>query len=87
MTPLGSKPKSLSSERTNPRTATIDEVTSKAQMAICRATNISRKVRRRPSFVTEPDFTISYGSVSSTCLTGTAPNSMPLTKASSAATA
>ena len=31
----GSKPKLLCIERTSPRTATIDEVTSTAQMAIC----------------------------------------------------
>lgn len=83
----GRKPKSLSSERTNPRTATSEGVTNRAQMAICTATNASRKVIGRPNLATEPDFTISYGSVASTCLTGTAPKRMPLTNASSAAKA
>ena len=87
MTFSGRKPKLLSSERSNPRTATIEDVTNRAQMAICTATNASRKVIWRPNFVTEPDFTISYGSVSSTCLAGTAPKRIPLRKASSRATA
>src|SRR5579864_1434315 len=87
VTPCGSKPKLLCSERTNPRTATIDEVTSRAQIAICKLSSASRKVMRCRSFVSELDFTISYGSVCSTCLTGTAPNSMPLANASNTATA
>src|SRR5260370_927806 len=76
----GSKPKWLCSERARPRTATIEEVTSTAQIAICTASNRSRTVTRRPLLI-DPDLTISYGSVRSTCLTGTAPERNPLAKA------
>jgi hypothetical protein len=55
----GSKPKSLRSERTSPRTATIEEVTSTAQIAICTTSNTSRSVMRRPGMPFDPDFTIS----------------------------
>ena len=43
----GTKPKLLRNDRTIPRTATKDEVTSTAQMAIWPASSRSRKVRRR----------------------------------------
>ena len=45
----GSKPKLLCSERISPRTATIEEVTSTAQIAICTTSNRSRTVIRRPT--------------------------------------
>ncbi len=52
----GSKPKLLCSERSSPRTATIEEVISTAQMAICATSNRSRPVIRRPSLLVDPDF-------------------------------
>src|SRR5215510_12324477 len=69
----GSKPKLPCNERISPRTATIEEVTSTAQMAICATISTSRTVMRLPTLVMVPDLTISYGFVCSTCLTGTAP--------------
>jgi hypothetical protein len=54
-----SKPKLLCSERVSPRTETIEEVTSTAQIAICTTSNASRTVIRRPTLPVEPDLTIS----------------------------
>ena len=55
----GSKPKLPRSERSIPRTATNEEVTSKAQMAICTTSNRSRTVIRRPTLPVDPDLTTS----------------------------
>ena len=82
---LGSKPKLPFSERASPRTATSEEVTSSAQIAICATSNRSRIVIRRPILPSDPDLMISYGSVRRTCFTGTAPNRNPLTRANSKA--
>ncbi len=54
----GSKPKLLCSERASPRTATIEEVTSTAQIAICTTSSRSRSVIRRPIVPVDPDLTI-----------------------------
>jgi hypothetical protein len=54
----GSKPKLLCSERTIPRTATSEEVTSTAQMAICAASSRSRNVFRRPNLPDDSDLMI-----------------------------
>ena len=53
------KPKSLCSERANPRTATIEAVISTAQMAICATSKTSRTVIRRPILAVDPAFTTS----------------------------
>ena len=74
-------------ERSSPRTATSEEVTSTAQIAICTTSKMSRTEIRRPTTLVDPDFTTWYGSVRSTCLTGTAPNRNPLAKLSRTATA
>ena len=55
---LGSKPKSLLSDRASPRTATKEEVTSTAQIAICAPSSSSRTVTRRPMPPADPDLTI-----------------------------
>jgi hypothetical protein len=52
---LGSKPKLLWSDRTSPRTATSDEVTSTAQIATCVTSNKSRTVIRRTTVPVDPD--------------------------------
>ena len=82
----GSKPKLLPSELRSPRTATIDDVTSTAQIAICTTSNMSRTVIRRRLDVLDPDLTISYGSVLSTWRTGARPKRSPLTNARTKAT-
>ena len=51
----GSKPKLPFSERMSPRTATMEEVISTAQMAICTTSNRSRTVIRRGFFAYESD--------------------------------
>ena len=51
----GSKPKLLCSERKSPRTATSEEVTSTAQIAICTTSNKSRTLIRRRTVAVEPD--------------------------------
>ncbi len=51
-----SKPKLPCSERTSPRTATIEEVTSTAQIAICTTSKRSRRVIRRPASTARPGF-------------------------------
>src|ERR1700728_3099047 len=81
-----SKPNRSCNERTNPRTATREDVTSTAQIAICTTSSTSRVLIFFPPLVLVPAFTTSYGLVRSTCLTGTAPNSSPLNSASSTAT-
>src|SRR5260370_13882996 len=58
---FGSNPKSACSERTSPRTATIDDVTSTAQIAICTTNSTSRAVIRRPTEPVDPALTIWYG--------------------------
>ena len=70
----GSIPRWLYSERAIPRIATIEAVTSTAQMAICTASNKSRTVSRRPGVDLEPDLMMSYGSVRRTSRTGAAPH-------------
>ena len=52
----GSKPKLLCSERASPRTATIEEVTSTAQIAICTPSNRSRTVIRRATLPLDPRY-------------------------------
>jgi len=83
----GSKPKLLRSERANPRTATREEVTSTAQIAICAASSRSRTVIRRPTVPVDPAFTIWYGLARSTWRTGTMPKRNPLTSAKAKAMA
>jgi hypothetical protein len=50
----GSIPKWLWSDRTIPRTATMDDVTSTAQIAICTPSNRSRMVNRRSGVDLDP---------------------------------
>ena len=72
----GSKPKLPRSERSIPRTATNEEVTSKAQMAICTTSRTSRIVKRRsPATPALPVRITCHGSERITCRTGTIPNS------------
>ncbi len=82
----GSNPKLPCSERASPRTATIEEVTSTAQIAICTTSKRSRTVIRRPAAPLDPALTIWYGSVLSTWRTGTIPKRNPLTNARARAT-
>ena len=82
----GSKPKFEFSERSNPRTATIDDVTRTAQMAICTTSSTSRTVSLRPILALDPALTISYGLARRTWRTGTMPKRNPLTKARTKAT-
>jgi hypothetical protein len=74
----GSQPKLPCSERTSPRTATNEEGTSNAQIAISTTSNRSRSVIRRPVLPVDSDLTTSYGLVRRTCLTGTTPKRKPL---------
>ena len=83
----GSNPKLLCNERSNPRTATIEEVTSTAQIAICNTSNRSRNVTRAPITPVDPDLTIWYESTFSTWRTGTMPKRIPLASAKIKATA
>jgi hypothetical protein len=53
----GSKPKLLCIERTSPRTATSEEVTSTAQIAIWTTSKMSRTEVRRPTTLVDPDLT------------------------------
>src|ERR1035438_1454188 len=73
-------------ERMSPRTATIDEVTSTAQIAIWTTSNTSRTVIRRPNAPVDPALTISYGLARRIWRTGTIPNRTPLTNAKTNAT-
>ena len=82
----GWKPKLLCSDRASPRTATSDDVTSTAQIAICPASNKSRSVNRRMPPTAPPARIVCHGSAFITCRTGTIPNSSPLTNASANAT-
>ena len=74
-------------DRTRPRTATSEDVTSTAQIAICTASRTSRSVKRRsPPTPAAPVRITCQGSERITCRTGTIPNSRPLANASPSAT-
>ncbi len=66
-------------DRTSPRTATSEEVTNTAQIAICTASRMSRTVNRRspPTFAAPVRITC-HGSARNTWRTGTIPKSKPL---------
>jgi hypothetical protein len=69
----------------SPRTATIEEVISTAQMAICAASKKSRRVMRRPTVPTDPDLMIPNGAILNNWRTGTRPKRIPLSNANSKA--
>ena len=84
----GTKPKLLFIERASPRTATRDDVTSTAQIAICTTSRKSRTVKRRsPPTLAAPVRITCHGSERITCRTGTMPNSSPLASDNASATA
>ena len=82
----GSKPKLLCSERTSPRTATSEDVTRTAQIAICATRSTSRIVSLRPILAFDPALTISYGLARRIWRIGTMPNKNPLSRAKPKAT-
>jgi hypothetical protein len=73
--------------RWHPRTATSEDVTSTAQIAICTASRTSRTANRlRPSTPAAPVRITCHGSARITCRSDTIPNSKALPNASTSAT-
>ena len=77
----GSKPNLLCSERTSPLTATSEEVTRTAQIAIWATSSTSRSVTLRPILALDPALMISYGLAPRICRIGTMPKRNALSNA------